>query len=118
MVTIATDMLFQKFMAADYVASQQVIDTASGQVAKLNPPVPITSENQGLLEKTKGWWSQNVDVKTRFENLKQAAEQATEHIIKLIVIFLLQTLVIPLLLLWVLYSAARGVFEWVNVKLV
>src|SRR3989338_1779348 len=117
MVTIATDMLFQKFMAVDYVTSQQVIDTASGQVAKLNPPVPITSENQGLLEKTKGWWSQNVDVKTRFENLKQAAEQATEHIIKLIVIFLLQTLIIPLLLLWVLYGAARGVFERVDVKL-
>ena len=117
MVTIATDMLFQKFMAVDYATSQQVIDTASGQVAKLNPSAPITSENQGLLEKTKGWWSQNVDVKTRFENLKQAAEQATEHIIKLIVIFLLQTLIIPLLLLWVLYSAARDVFEWVNVKL-
>ena len=112
MVTIGTDLLFQKFLAADYETSQQVIDTASGQVAKLNPPIPITSENQGMLEKMKGWWSENVDVKTRFENLKQAAEQAIEHIIKLIVIFLLQTLVIPLLLFWALYGVARGAFEW------
>lgn len=35
-----------------------------------------------------------------FENLKAASEKATEFIFKLIVIFLLQTLVIPLLLLW------------------
>lgn len=112
MVTIGTDLLFQKFMAADYETSQQGIDTASGIVAKLNPPVTVNSENLGVVEKIKGWWSQNVDVKTRFENLKQAAEQATEHIIKLIVIFLLQTLVIPLLLLWALYGVARGVFEW------
>lgn len=112
MVTIGTDLLFQKFLAADYETSQQVIDTASGQVAKLNPPIPITSENQGMLEKMKGWWSENVDVKTRFENLKQAAEQAIEHVIKLIVIFLLQTLVIPLLLFWALYGVARGAFEW------
>lgn len=68
-----------------------------------------TADNQGLLENTRRWWSQNVDVKMRFENLKQAAEQATEHIIRLIVIFLLQTLLIPLLLFWGLYRAARGV---------
>ena len=59
----------------------------------------------------KGWWSQNGDVKLRFEHLKQAAEHATENIIKLIVIFLLQTLVIPLLLLWVLYGVTRRAFQ-------
>jgi len=53
-----------------------------------------------------------VDVKTRFDNLKHAAEQATEHVIKLIVIFLLQTLIIPLLLIQALYGVARGAFEW------
>lgn len=111
-VTITTDLLFQKFLAADYETSQQVIDTATGQVARLNPPIPVPSENQGMLEKMKGWWSENVDVKTRFDNLKHAAEQATEHIIKLIVIFLLQTLLIPLLLIWALYGAARAAFEW------
>lgn len=76
-VTITTDLLFQKFLAADYETSQQVIDTATGQVARLNPPIPMPSGNQGMLEKMKGWWSENVDVKTRFDNLKHAAEQAT-----------------------------------------
>lgn len=108
---IGTDLLFKKFLAADYQTSQQVIDITTGKVADLNSPAPITTEEQGWWEKTKGWWSQKVDVKARFENLKQAAENATEHIIKLIVIFLLQTLVIPLLLLWVLYAAVRSAFE-------
>jgi hypothetical protein len=47
----------------------------------------------------------------RFEQLKQAAEHATENIIKLIVIFLLQTLLIPLLLLWILYGVTRRAFQ-------
>ena len=64
-----------------------------------------------MLEKMKDWFSQNKDVKMRFEDLKKAAEQATEHIVKLMVIFLLQTLVIPLLLLWSLYGVLRGAFE-------
>ncbi|MBE0622199.1 MAG: hypothetical protein IH605_16535, partial [Burkholderiales bacterium] len=38
--------------------------------------------------------------------------RAIEHIIKLMVIFLLQTLLLPLLLLWVLYGVARRTFEW------
>lgn len=110
-VVIGTETLFQKFMAADYSASQQVIDTTSDQLVKLNPPTAAATEGQGVLGKIKGWWSQNSDVKLRFEGLKQAAEHATENIIKLIVIFLLQTLVIPLLLLWVLYGVTRRVFQ-------
>jgi hypothetical protein len=108
-VTLGTDLLWQKFLAPDYQSSQQLIDISSTQAARLAPPV--APENQGVLDKMKGWLAENADVKARFESLKQAAEQATEHIIRLIVIFLLQTLVIPLLLLWGLYGVARGVFE-------
>ncbi len=111
-VTLAADGLFRTFMAADYQSSQQVIDTASGNLAKLDPPAAVPSESQGMLEKFKGWLPQSGDVKARFEQLKQVAERAIEHIIKLMVIFLLQTLLLPLLLLWVLYGVARRTFEW------
>ncbi len=108
-VTLGSDLLWQKFLAPDYQASQQLIDTSSTQAAKLAPPQ--VTESQGVLDRIKGWLAENANVKARFEALKQAAEQATEHIIRLIVIFLLQTLVIPLLLLWALYAVVRGVFE-------
>ena len=111
-VTIGADGLFQAFMVADYQSSQQLIDSASGNLSKSDPPVAAANESQGLLEKFKGWLPQSGDVKARFERLKQVAEQAIEHIIKLMVIFLLQTLLIPLLLLWVLYGLARRIFEW------
>lgn len=111
-VTIGTEILFQKFMANDYRSSQQGIDTASGDMTKLTPPATSANENPGMMDSIKGWWAKNSDVKLRYEQLKQSAEQATEHIIKLIAIFVLQTLVIPLLLLWVLYSVVRRVFEF------
>ena len=64
-----------------------------------------------MLERFKGWAAQQTDIKTRYENLKHAAEQATERIIKLMVIFLLQTLVFPGALLWILWSMVRRIFE-------
>ncbi len=58
----------------------------------------------------KEWISNTADVKARFEEIRLAAERVTEHIVKLIVIFLLQTLIIPVLLLWGLYAVLRGLF--------
>lgn len=51
------------------------------------------------------------DFAGRFEEMKAAAEQATEHMVKLMAIFLLQTLVLPILMLWGLYGLAKGVFQ-------
>ena len=48
--------------------------------------------------------------KSRAE-VKKTAEQAIDHIVKIMVIFILQTLVIPFLLLWALYGVLRGTFE-------
>lgn len=112
LTTLGSDWLFQKFLADDYRTSQHVIETASGRTATLAPSIDVTAPDAGLIAKIRGWLSDNVDVKARFEELKEAAEQAIEHMINLIVIFLLQTLVIPVLILWGLYNLARSAIAW------
>ena len=110
-VTLGTDVVWQNYLAADYAVSQNSISSTSGQVGKLSPSLSEVHESHGLLEKMKDWLLKNADVKVHFENLKATAEQAIEHIVKLIVIFMLQTLVIPLLLLWAFYDIARRAFD-------
>ena len=107
---IGSDLLFQQFMHNDYQASQQGIESVSGQIDKLDAPAAAATE-PGLLERFKGWAAQPSNLKARYENLKHAAEQATERIIKLMVIFLLQTLVFPVALLWILWGVVRRIFE-------
>ncbi len=112
-VTLGSDFLFEKFLAADYVASQQTIDVAAGQIEKAEPPLAAPGADAGVLDKMKSWLAEkNLDASARLEALKQTAEKITEQIINLIVIFLLQTLIMPLLLLWAMYGAARATFEW------
>jgi len=107
---IGSDMLFRQFMHNDYQTSQQGIETVSGQLDKIDAPTAAATE-ESLLERFKGWAAQQTDLKTRYENLKKAVEQATERIIKLMVIFLLQTLVFPVALLWIMWSMIKRVFE-------
>lgn len=118
LVTLGTDQLFNRFLSSDYKISQQVVDAASVQVTEINPSDPPLPADQGFIgsmkEKINSLWSKTraaVDVKKHYIKLKQAAEQWVSHIINLIVIFLLQTLIIPTLLIWVLYAVARGTFE-------
>ncbi len=105
---LGTDVLWQKFLAADYTATQQAIDGASIQTGRLNPPPP--PESTALLDRMKEWVTKTTDFKARFEEIRLAAERVTEHIVRLMVIFLLQTLIIPLLLLWGFYAVLRNVF--------
>lgn len=116
-VTIGTDQLFQKFMAHDYQSSQQVLNGASGQVTELNlPESPPTADQgffAGIKEKANNLLSHaksTLDAKSHYKNLLETAEQWVKHIITLIVIFLLQTLIIPVLLMWAMYAVARGAF--------
>jgi hypothetical protein len=54
----------------------------------------------GLLDRVKG--AVLVDVPGKIGKLGEVAERMTEHVVKLMVVFLLQTLVVPLALGWAL----------------
>lgn len=109
-VLVGTDIVFTRFMQNDYAASQGVITSASRQVAELNAAPKPAVESPSMLDKIKGW-SANMDVGERVEKFKAVAEQATEHVIKLIVLFLMQTLVLPILLLWCLFGIAKSLLK-------
>jgi hypothetical protein len=117
-VAVGTDLLFNSFMENEYNASEAAITTAKVQVEEISAgdQTPQVSD-RGLFERMKAhaaeFWSQaatNVDIGARYEHLTQAAERWTEHIVKLIVIYLMQTMVIPILLLWILYALTRALF--------
>jgi hypothetical protein len=110
-VTLGTDAVWQKFLAEDYRVSQQAIDATSSDAASGGPALQVAPENQGLIDQLRRWFSHNTDVKARFDELKQTIEKATEHLIRLMVVFVLQTLVVPMALLWGLWSWTRSLFE-------
>lgn len=48
-----------------------------------------------MVDKFKVWTSMSIDIRTHMENQKQVAEQTSERIIKLMVIFLLRLSFFP-----------------------
>lgn len=109
LAVIGSDALFEHFMAADYRASQQGVDAVAGQLDA--PAAHGAGAPAGWIERFKDWAAQPGDLKARYAEMKNAAEQVIERIVKLIVIFVLQTIVLPILLLWSLWSVLRRLLE-------
>ena len=128
--TIGSAAVFDHLLQPDYAVNQQGLDLTSEQLKTLSsattatPPTP--SPNAPATDKST--WEKLKDSVTgtasaiggtfsnplpkalaSYEELKQSAEQAAEKIIRLMVIFLMQTIVLPLILVWGLYRLSAGV---------
>ena len=107
---IGTELLFNSFMKSDYETSQGAIANTSRQVADLSVVPKAAAAEPSILEKIKGW-SPGADISTGVQNFKDAVESTTEHVIKLIALFLMQTLVLPILLLWCLFGMTKSLLK-------
>ncbi len=110
-VTLGTDLVWQQFLAEDYRVSQQAIDATTSDAASRDPTVQADAAPPGLLDQLRRWFAHNTDIRARFDELKQALENATEHLIRLMVVFVLQTVVVPGVMLWAMWSWTRSLFE-------
>ena len=106
-VALASEAGFQLFLAEEYATGQARIELSTDQFSSLSAPADPARPEETVAERMKRWWSQTADIGQRFEDMKQVATRTVEHIIKLIVVFLLQTLVLPLLLMWALLRLSR-----------
>ena len=51
---------------------------------------------------------QNLNVRERLSQLKERASGASRHVVNLIVIFVLQTIILPVAFLWLLLEAVKS----------
>lgn len=112
LVAVGSETGFQLLLADRYKADQERIEFSATKVATLSTPAVEARPGEGVAERFKRWMSQGADavkeLGTRVEDLKKLAGDMVEHIIMLIAVFAVQTLVLPLLLLWVLLRLGQG----------
>jgi hypothetical protein len=110
---LGSDQIFQRFLADDYHQSQQNIDLGAREAAGTREPVTVDTKDRSVYERLKDWYeNKSIGAVAQYHSIKQIAANATEHIVKLIAVFVLQTIFLPLLLLWALYATTRALLRW------
>lgn len=111
-IIIGTSIVFDTFLAAQHQAATQALEATSDEISEMSretaPPVP--APDQSVLDRLGAFLDdslQRMNVAERLEHFRERASNASEHIINLIVIFVLQTIIIPILFLWLLVQGLK-----------
>jgi Flp pilus assembly protein TadB len=93
--SLASELTYHLLMARDYAAAQADVSMTSASA----PDAPATADS-GTLDKLRQLWSQTQDIGQQVQTLQAKAGNIVSHLITLAAVFLMQTVVLPLLFLW------------------
>lgn len=111
-ISIANDWVYRTFLESDYLAASASLEQAQLAIGEINDEVLAEhrDETPTLLERARDIYDQaiaNVDIDRRLQEYRQAAETISENTIRLVVVFLMQTLVFPLLFMFIVWGIVR-----------
>ena len=106
---IGSELLYEMFLAQQYTESTQQLEKTREAISSLSQETQsdlVANVDEGMLDKAKKWFDSTthaLDIQARMDEYKDAAADATRHTINLIVVFVIQTVIFPLLFLWIVY---------------
>ena len=108
LTVLGTDVLFQTFLNNEYKVSQEMISSVSAAPETQTSPTPENTQKPGVFKRLRDVMRQPVaNAVIKYEEIKGIVDQTVAHMVTLIGVFVLQTMVIPLMLLWGLYGLAK-----------
>ena len=120
LASLGTDAVFRVFLEQEYEASELALSDATASIRANTPelaPGPQESGSPDEKSVLEQYWDQfkgaagNLDVTERLENLKRNAGETVDNVVRLIVVFLLLTVVFPLLFLWLAIKLVQFIFR-------
>lgn len=105
-MAISSDGLYSVFLETKYIESTQKLEETDEAITKLSKESDVPSADTGDMSWYESLSSRissafdSLSVDKRVEQLKIEAENLTNHVISLIVVFTIQTIIFPLLFLW------------------
>ncbi len=116
LIAIANEMVYRTFLESSYVESTAQLQAARQAIGDINEEVSSDTEvPTSLFERANAVYQQfvdKVDFEKRFERYRIAASSVGENTVNMIVVFVMQTLVFPLLFLGILFGMLRRLTYW------
>ena len=111
LAALSSEALYKSFMEKEYVASQSAIDGKTNVLRSFNTTGgagdPVKTES--FIDRLKGRLSGTFDINARLEQFAGAASGLVDHIVKLMALFILQTMVFPVIFIWGLARICWGI---------
>ncbi len=112
-LVIGTNLVSDVFLAPGQEEATAALEMTTKEIEGMNEEAEAPADpDQSIMERLNAAIDESlaaVNISRRLETLKDSASNATEHIVDLIVLFVLQTIILPLAFLWILIQLLKGV---------
>ncbi|PXF64122.1 hypothetical protein [Kangiella spongicola] len=113
-MALGSEALYQGFLANDYQEASQGLQQTEATIRQNTPDDVTGDEELSGLEKTKRWFSDAADqlnLKKQIASYQEAAEQASQSVIQLITVFIVQNILFPLLFIWLFVRFGKNILR-------
>ncbi|MCP4993366.1 MAG: hypothetical protein GY934_06220 [Gammaproteobacteria bacterium] len=104
LLALANEGLYQLFLSNHYEEAQTALELTREDIEQTNMEMAPPQE-QSLFDRLKRYG--DINLEQQLERYQQLAQEAAESTINLIVVYLLQTALFPILLAWLLWRLVR-----------
>ena len=109
LVAVASDKVYDLFLKDKYAESTQSLGEINNDIKDPN----LINENVKNDESDSGFWDK-INIMRKFASLKDTVSKGINYIINLIIVFTLQTIVIPIVVLWSLIKLTGYFLEVIS----
>jgi predicted membrane channel-forming protein YqfA (hemolysin III family) len=110
---VGTTVISDAFLAPEQEAATAILRDTTAEIEQINEEAqPASADEQSLMDRLGEMIDDSLEsmqVGDRLKELKESASNAAEHIVSLIAIFVLQTILLPLLFLWLFIEGLKGI---------
>jgi hypothetical protein len=107
-VALVSETIYDRFLNFHYIEATETLTRISDDLQEVVPTVQEKSDNSGsesTLQELRRWLAETknlLDIRAKIEALGAKLQRFTEDTVRLMVVFIFQTIIIPLIMLWVL----------------
>ena len=113
LLVIGSNVVFDAFLASEQTVATQALEATKSEIQELEEEARVEPpEDQGFRERLSSMLDeslQSMNVSDRMRRLQDSASSASEHIVTLIAVFVLETVLLPLAFLWLLVEALKSI---------
>jgi len=119
-IALINEGLYLSYLQPQYSEAQSQLQNASVQIKQINESSRQGADidDDSLLNQVEQWMDrtrQSLDIENQMNSLKQAASDMSHQVVNLIVVFVVQTIIFPLLFLWLMIQGAKGIIRNISV---
>lgn len=109
---ITSSLVFDTFLAQTHAEATRALEATGEEIESINeeaaPPADGDTSIVDRLGTALGESLRNLDARARIDRLRSRVADAAQHVVDLIVIFVFQTILLPLAFLWAVVELLKG----------